>query len=139
MALIGGAAVVAVGAAMVVRNGEDPVVAAEAPADVAVAERRDLEIRAEASGEIEPIRVVEVKSKASGEILRLLVSTGDVVQQGTVLAEIDPRDVQNSLDQAEADLQVAEVQARTTSAQKQRVEELRRANAMTQQEYESAI
>jgi HlyD family secretion protein len=83
--------------------------------------------------------VVEVKSKASGEILRLLVSTGDHVAQGTVLAEIDPRDVQNSLDQAEADLQVAEVQARTTGAQRERVEELRRVNAMTQQEYESAI
>jgi HlyD family secretion protein len=138
-ALIGGAAIVAVGAVMVARDGGEPAVAAEPAADVATAETRDLEIRAEASGEIEPIRVVEVKSKASGEILRLLVSTGDQVAQGTVLAEIDPRDVQNSLDQAEADLQVAEVQARTTGAQRQRVEELRQANAMTQQEYESAI
>ena len=139
LALIGGIAVAAVGAAVAARSDGDAAVVAEAPADVAVAEPRDLEIRAEASGEIEPIRVVEVKSKASGEILRLLVSTGDFVAQGTVLAEIDPRDVQNSLDQAEADLQVAEVQARTTGAQRQRVEELRRANAMTQQEYESAI
>ncbi|MGH7465872.1 MAG: efflux RND transporter periplasmic adaptor subunit, partial [Longimicrobiales bacterium] len=38
-----------------------------------MAERRSLEVTAEAAGMIEPIRLVEVKSKASGEITRLLV------------------------------------------------------------------
>jgi len=61
------------------------------------------------------------------------------VAQGAVLAAIDPRDVQNALDQAEADQQVAEVQFRTTHAKRERVEELRKANAMTQEEYESAV
>src|SRR5690606_5445896 len=44
--------------------------------EIAPVERRTLEIRAEAAGLVEPIRVVEVKSKASGEILRLGVETG---------------------------------------------------------------
>jgi HlyD family secretion protein len=138
MAVLGGV-VVALGATIAFgRTGEDAN-AAEMSADVAVAEARDLAVRAEAAGEIEPIQVVEVKSKASGEILRLLVSTGDRVEAGTVLAEIDPRDVQNALDQAEADQAVAEVQAQTTRSQRERVEELRKAAAMTQQEYESAV
>ncbi|HKH46366.1 MAG TPA: hypothetical protein VKM72_17025, partial [Thermoanaerobaculia bacterium] len=35
--------------------------------DQAQVERRDLEIRAEATGQIEPLRVVEVKSRVAGE------------------------------------------------------------------------
>src|SRR5690606_17541229 len=51
--------------------------AAPVESDLAIAEVRDLNIRAEASGTIEPILVVEVKSKASGEILQLHAATGD--------------------------------------------------------------
>src|SRR5690606_40140040 len=64
------------------------------------AQRTDLEVLAEAPGAVEPIRTVEVKSRASGEVLRVHVETGDRVEQGQLLAEIDPRDVQNALSQA---------------------------------------
>jgi HlyD family secretion protein len=82
---------------------------------------------------------VEVKSKASGEVLSVHVETGDRVEQGQLLAEVDPRDVQNALDQAVADLESAEVQASTTEANRSRMEALRRTSAVTQQEYESAV
>lgn len=116
-------------------SGSD-VIAAQA---TVAAESRDLAVRAEAAGVVEPIRVVEVKSKASGEVLQLFVETGDVVEQGASLAMIDPRDVQNSLDQALADLEVAEVQSVTAEAQRARTESLRQSNVVTQQEYEGAI
>ena len=106
--------------------------------ELATVERRDLEIRAEASGTIEAIRTVEVKSKASGEILRLPVETGDVVRQGDLLAEIDPRDVNNAYEQAKADLAVAQARLETAIAQRKRTEELLQANVVTQQELESA-
>lgn len=114
--------------------------AAEANGTIELAQigRRDLEIRAEAAGQIEPIRVIEVKSKASGEILTLSFETGDNVERGTLLATIDPRDVQNAYDQAEADLAVAEARAETSRAQLKRVEEMRAANVVTAQELESA-
>ena len=70
--------------------------------------RGDLSIRAEATGTVEPIRTVEVKSKASGEILRLHADVGDQVGPGSLLADIDPRDVQNRFNQTEADLAVAQ-------------------------------
>ena len=108
------------------------------PQQVAV-ERRDLEVRAEAAGTVEPIRVVEVKSKASGEVLRLHAETGDLVQRGALLAEIDPRDVRNSFLQAQADLEVARVRLETAQAQRERAEELRKANVVTEQEYETAV
>jgi HlyD family secretion protein len=102
------------------------------------AQRRTIELRAEATGQIEPIRVVEVKSKASGEILRLHVETGNVVERGALLAEVDPRDVRNALAQAEADLEVAQARLATAEAQRKRSEELRKANVITEQELESA-
>jgi HlyD family secretion protein len=117
--------------------GADPA-STSAPVSYPV-EQRELVVRAEAAGVIEPIRVVEVKSKASGEVLQLFVETGDVIARGAPLAQIDPRDVQNSLDQAMADLEVAEVQARTANAQRERTEELRRSNVVTQQEFENAV
>jgi HlyD family secretion protein len=138
--VIAGAAVAVLGAGGMAIRGEaaDAKTAAAAPQTVAV-ELRDLVLRAEASGEVEPIRTVEVKSKAGGEVLRVHVETGDYVQAGTLLAEIDPRDVQNALDQAEAELSSAQVQLRTARAQRQRVESLRESEIVTQDEYESAV
>jgi HlyD family secretion protein len=107
--------------------------------ELATVTRRSLLVQAEAAGQIEPIRVIEVKSKASGEVLTLSFETGDHVERGTLLATIDPRDVQNAYDQAVADTAVAEARARTSAAQRKRVEEMRAANVVTAQELESAM
>ncbi len=111
----------------------------EAPISIqtAAAEPRDLRITVEATGQVEPIRKVEVKSKAGGEILRLHVDTGDPVQPGSLLAEIDPRDVVNAHDQAEADLAVAEARLEIAEAQLGRSQELLDSEVITAQEYES--
>ncbi len=103
---------------------------------VAPAEYRDLRVTAEATGELEPVLRVEVKSKASGEILDLFVDSGDEVEPGTVLARVDPRDVQNSHDQAVADLDVAEARIGIARAQLTRSEELLESEVITAQEYE---
>jgi HlyD family secretion protein len=121
-----------------VANGRDAKPNGGNALEYVAAEVRDMEILAEAAGQIEPIRVVEVKSKASGEVMRLHVETGDAIGRGTLLAEIDPRDVRNSFLQAEADLDVARARLATSEAAKGRVEELRRANVVTEQELESA-
>jgi HlyD family secretion protein len=107
-------------------------------AELATVERQDLDIRAESSGEIEPIRIVEVKSKVSGELQRLTVETGDVVRQGELLATIDPRDVRNNLAQAQADLELADARLKTTSAQSRRAENLSQAGVLSAQDLEAA-
>ena len=138
--VVAGGAVLVLGAGGFAMRGEaaDGKSAASAPQTVQ-AQTRDLVLRAEASGVVEPIRTVEVKSKAGGEVLRVHVETGDYVQAGTLLAEIDPRDVQNALDQAQADLSSSQVQLRTARAQRQRVESLRESEIVTQDEYEAAV
>ncbi len=112
--------------------------ASSAPPETARAARQDLEIRAEASGQIEPVRIVEVKSKVSGELLRITVETGDEVRQGDLLAAVDPRDVRNSLAQMEADLELASARTATTEAQRRRAEELSKAGVLSTQDLENA-
>jgi HlyD family secretion protein len=112
--------------------------ASEAPAVQATeVVRETMRITAEATGQVEPVRQVEVKSKASGEILRLHADIGDRVEPGTLLAEIDPRDVQNAYDQAQADLEVAQARVDISEAQLERSTELLEAGVITQQEFES--
>lgn len=105
--------------------------------DAAPVERQDLEIRAEASGQIEPLRVVEVKSRVGGELRRIGVETGNEVSRGAVIAEIDPRDVKNALDQAEADLELARARLVTAEAQRRRAVELAKAGVMSAQDLET--
>ncbi|CAN5741099.1 hypothetical protein BH23GEM9_BH23GEM9_34740 [soil metagenome] len=129
--------VLAVLTALVAR-GRTPEAAADNTPEYEVVERRSLEVTAEAAGLIEPIRLVEVKSKASGEILSLRVETGDAVRRGDLLGQIDPRDVRNALAQAQADLDVADARLKTSESQRRRSTELREANVITEQEFESA-
>lgn len=100
--------------------------------------RGDLVIEAEATGTIEPIRQVDVKSKASGEVLKLNVDVGDQVTAGELLAEVDPRDVKNSYEQAQADLTVAEKRKSISEAQLARSKDLLAAGVITEESYESA-
>lgn len=118
-------------------NGADAV--EEAPGLTTMpALRDDLRLVAEATGLMEPVRTVEVKSKASGEILRLHVDTGDELEPGALLAEIDPRDVRNDFNQAEADLNVAQARVEISTAQLERSRLLLESGVITEQEHESA-
>lgn len=118
-------------------NGADAV--EEAPGLTTMpALRDDLRLVAEATGLMEPVRTVEVKSKASGEILRLHVDTGDELEPGALLAEIDPRDVRNDFNQTEADLNVAQARVEISTAQLERSRLLLESGVITEQEHESA-
>lgn len=116
-------------------TGESAPVAAF---QTASATRGNLRITAEATGTIEPIRTVEVKSKAGGEILEMLVDVGDEVEPGTLMARVDPRDVQNRYDQAKADFEVAQASFSNAQAQFDRNQQLLEAGVITQQEFESS-
>ena len=135
---VGRLAVVAFSLAALASCGGEQVAEAGPTRLTATVRRGDLIIRAEATGSIEPVRRVEVKSKASGEILRLHTDVGDHVARGTLLAEIDPRDVRNSFNQVQADLEVARARLEISEAQVERSRQLLEANVITQQEHENA-
>ena len=104
----------------------------------APAELRSMRVTAESNGELEPVLKVEVKSKASGEILQLFTDSGDEVEEGALLAEVDPRDVNNAYDQAQADLDVAEARMEISEKQRDRQRQLLDSAVITAREYEQA-
>ncbi len=104
---------------------------------VAVA-RRDIVVSASAAGAIEPILVVDVKSKASGEIIELRAETGDIVQQGELLVQVDTRVPRNAVAQGEADIEVARAQLANAESAKRRTDEMFQSQLISEQEHEQA-
>lgn len=102
-------------------------------------ERRNIVVSAQANGTIQPDTVVEVKSKASGEILEMKVETGATVSRGQLLVRVDQRSPRNTLNQAEAALDVAKARLQNADAQKRRSDELFKSQSITEQEHESAV
>ena len=101
-------------------------------------ETRDIVVSAQASGTLQPDTTVEVKSKASGEVLQIMAETGQLVNRGDMLVRIDPRIPQNTLAQAQAELDVARAQLTNAASQKRRADELFKSQAITEQEHENA-
>lgn len=107
--------------------------------DTAAVERRTIEVAVSSAGIVEPLATVEVKSKASGEVLELLVATGDMVDEGTLMVRIDPRTVRNRLDQSQAELTAAMSRREIATTQKSRVESLKAKGTLTQSDFEQAV
>jgi HlyD family secretion protein len=102
------------------------------------AEIRSINITVEAAGIIEPETTIEVKSKASGEILVLNAETGDQVEQGALLVQIDKRNPGNIVDQAEADLEAARARRKIAATQLSRTKNLLDKGIVTETEYETS-
>ena len=102
-------------------------------------ERRDIVVSARATGTILPDTVVEVKSKASGEILDMKVETGSMVTRGQLLVRVDQRGPRNTVNQAEANLDVAKARLQNADAQRRRSDELFKSQSITEQEHEAAV
>ncbi len=63
-----------------------------------------------ASGTINPVVKVEVGSQVSGQIIELQKDFNDTVQEGELIAKIDPQKFEMRVKQQEADLRIAESQ-----------------------------
>jgi HlyD family secretion protein len=102
-------------------------------------ERRSIAVTIEATGTVEPIDLIEIKSKASGQIVNMPVEVGSVVKKGDLLAQIDPRDVQNQYAQTLAALKAAQSKVDVSNAQKQRSDQLYQQQVITAPEHEAAV
>ena len=69
------------------------------------------------TGTVDAVKTVEVKSRVSGRLAKLLVDEGDMVQQGQLIAVIDPLETKLLVDQNRAQLAGA-----VSSVQKQSLE-----------------
>jgi HlyD family secretion protein len=65
--------------------------------------------------------------------------TGEVVARGKLLVRVDQRTPRNTLNQAEAGLEVAKAQLANAETQKHRSDELFKSQSITEQEHEAAL
>ena len=92
------------------REGNQPI-----PVRLAPVRTDTVNVQIRALGTVTPLNTVTVRSRLDGELVRVLFTEGQRVQQGALLAEIDPRPYQVALAQAQGQLE--ENQARLTNAQ----------------------
>ena len=101
--------------------------------------QRDIVVAVQAAGIVEPVTTVELKSKASGEILEISADTGDVVEAGQLLVQIDKRTPRNSLSQAAAELEAARARQDIASSQRKRAENLFKTGTLNQVDLEQSV
>ncbi len=107
--------------------------------NIAQLTQRDIIVSVDAAGIIEPETTVEVKSKASGEILEIHSDTGDLVEVGSLIVQIDKRTPKNSLAQAEAELEAAHARRSIARAQTARAKTLLESGTFNEVDYEQTV
>src|SRR5688572_13358459 len=122
--------------ALLARCEEGAQVVAPAVYDSAPVETRTIQVTVDAAGVVEPESTVEVKSKASGEVLAVHAETGDIVEAGALLVEIDKRTPRNSLSQTEATLAAAQARRQIAQTQMERAQTLFKSQTLTQADVE---
>src|SRR3990167_3129227 len=61
------------------------------------------------SGQVSALSQVDIKSKVSGDVVYLPKQNGDMVSQGTLIAQLDTRDMQKSVRDAEINLESSKI------------------------------
>ena len=61
------------------------------------------------SGQVSALNQIDLKSKISGDVVYVGVNDGQVIKQGTLIAQFDARDAQKAVRDAEANLESAKL------------------------------
>ncbi len=91
-----------------------------------------------AVGSIEPVHQSSVAAKILAKVVEVNVTAGQAVAAGDVLVRLNDDDLRSQLQQAEAALEAARANAEQARSDLKRAQQLIRANAISQAEFESA-
>lgn len=104
--------VIAVVAYLIINSDDN-----RAQVNTARAEVRDVEVLVTATGRLQPRDFVDVGAQVSGQLDRLHVEVGDMVEQGDLLAEIDPTLLEADVESSQAQFRNQQAILREREAQ----------------------
>ncbi|MFQ5632638.1 MAG: efflux RND transporter periplasmic adaptor subunit [bacterium] len=131
------ALVVVVGGSFAAYNAMQGNNKTDGPKTVTVA-RMDVIDKALAVGTIDPEIEISVKSKVSGVVSKLFVDAGDYVNAGASLLEVKPNPTPLELAEATRDVEMKQIALAQAEKERNRLQELRNRNLISQKEYDEA-
>ncbi len=113
-----------------------PPVAETPPPPVTVSQPvvREVVDRDDYEGRIAAVQTVEVRARVRGHLMKVNFKDGEMVKEGDLLFEIDPRPYKAALDAAEAQKTAAEASLKLAKAEYARSYSLARSNAASREE-----
>jgi multidrug efflux system membrane fusion protein len=111
---------------------------APAPVEVGVAQVicKQIGDSDEFTGRLEAVHAVEVRPRVSGYLQSVHFKEGEIVQQGNLLFQIDPRPFQAEVDRLKGDLSQAKAQRSRAQSDFERAERLHNNDGMSAEEYD---
>jgi len=113
------------------RKGRGPGIL---PVVAARASKGNIGVYINGLGNVIPIYTVSVRSRVDGELIKVLYTEGQMVHQGDLLLEIDPRPYQVMLEQAEGQLLKDQATLNNARVDQTRYEKLLAQNAIPEQQ-----
>ena len=110
---------------------------APALVSVAVAKRADYPLYLDSLGQAQAFNTVTVRTRVDGQVMKIAFTEGQMVNQGDLLAQIDPRPFQAALDQAKAKKVQDEANLANAKLDQQRYATLARQSFATQQQLDT--
>jgi multidrug efflux system membrane fusion protein len=108
------------------------------PVTVGTVEQRSIPFELNAVGTVEPFQAVTVQPQVTGQLVRVSFREGDDVEKGQVLFQIDARQFNAALAQAEAILARDRATSVNANQELERFKTLFEGQNITQQQYEQA-
>jgi len=104
------------------------------PVVTAVAKPGNMELSLNSLGTVAGFNTVIIRSRVEGELIRVAFTEGQMVDEGDLLAEIDPRPFEVQLKEAEAQKAKDEAAVRVAASDYDRYKTLANTKSITQQE-----
>lgn len=118
---------------------KEPPPARVVPVNVAPAGKRDMKLYLNGLGTVTPLNTVTIRSRVEGEILKIHFTEGQVVKEGQLLAEIDPRPYEALRDQAAGQLARDEATLKTAKLTLERLQGLAKSDAVSDQDVDNQL
>ena len=122
---------------MAKRSGNQRTGRPPAPVAIAKATNANVPVSLSALGTVQPVVTATVRPQLSGTLFKLFFRDGQMVRQGQVLAQIDPRPYQLALSQSQANLARDQAQLKGAEVDLARYQKLLREDSIASQQVDT--